>query len=112
MALMKARFHRVGLALVCLALSACGTPGAPRPPSLRLPQTIRDLAATRQGSTVTLTWTESAQTTDGENIRALGPTLVCMGVNDFPMTHCDQMVADLTLQEFASCKPEIGKPVT
>ncbi len=97
---------------MCLALSACGTPGAPRPPSLRLPQTIRDLAATRQGSTVTLTWTESAQTTDGENIRALGPTLVCMGVNDFPMTHCDQMVADLTLQEFASCKPEIGKPVT
>lgn len=93
-------------------LVACGTPGAPRPPSLRLPETVRDLAAARQGSTVTLRWTEPQRTTDGENIRALGPTLVCMGVNDFPMTHCDQMVADLTLKEFALCKPEVGKPVT
>ena len=109
---MKGRIHRVGLAFVCLALASCGTPGAPRPPSLRLPETVRDLAATRQGSTVTLTWTEPARTTDGETIRALGPTLVCMGVNDFPMTHCDQMVADLTLQQYASCKPEVGKPVT
>ena len=94
-----------------LSLAACGTPGAPRPPSLQLAETVRDLAATRQGSTVTLTWTEPQRTTDGENIRALGPTLVCMGVNDFPMTHCDQLVADLALAQFASCKPEIGKPV-
>lgn len=93
-----------------LCFAACGTPGAPRPPSLRLPETVRDLAATRQGSTVSLTWTEPQRTTDGENIRALGPTLVCMGVNDFPMTHCDQMVADLTLAQYASCRPEIGKP--
>lgn len=95
-----------------LSLAACGTPGAPRPPSLRLPETVRDLAIARQGSTVTLSWTEPQRTTDGENIRALGPTLVCMGVNDFPMTHCDQMVADLTLAQYASCKPEIAKPAS
>ena len=106
---MKPKFLTILAALLWLA--ACGTPGAPRPPSLRLPETVRDLAATRQGSTVTLTWTEPQRTTDAENIRALGPTLVCMGVNDFPMTHCDQMVADLTLKAYAECKPEIGKPV-
>lgn len=110
MALMKGKFRPIGLALACLWLAGCGTPGAPRPPSLRLAETVRDLTASRQGSTVTLTWTEPARTTDGENIRTLGPTLICMGINDFPMTHCDRMVADLTLQQYASCKPEIGKP--
>ena len=98
----------VALAAV-LCLAACGTPGAPRPPSLRLPETVRDLTASRQGSTVTLKWTEPQRTTDGETIRELGPTLVCMGVNDFPMTHCDQMVADLTLKQFAACTPKVGQ---
>jgi len=104
---------KIGIVLAAfVSLAACGTPGAPRPPSLRLPETVRDLAATRQGSTVTLNWTEPARTTDGENIRSLGRTLVCMGVNDFPMTHCDQIAADSSAAQFASCKPEIGKPVT
>ena len=93
-------------------LAGCGTPGAPRPPSLRLPQTVSDLAATRVGSTVTLSWTEPQRTTDGENIRALGPTLICMGVNDFPMTHCDETVADLSQAQYATCAPKIGQPVT
>ncbi len=104
---MSMRTFIVAAAVLCLA--GCGTPGAPRPPSLRLPATVRDLAAGRQGSTVTLTWSEPQRTTDGETIRALGPTLVCMGVNDFPMTHCDQMVADLSLNEYAPCAPQIGK---
>src|SRR5512133_1519386 len=107
MAFMTSRLYTIVAALLCLA--ACGTPGAPRPPSLRLPETVRDLAAIRQGNTVTLTWTEPQRTTDGETIRALGPTLVCMGVNDFPMTHCDQKVADLTLQQYAECTPQIGQ---
>jgi hypothetical protein len=93
-------------------LAGCGTPGAPRPPSLHLPRPVGDLAATRVGSTVTLTWTEPQNTTDGENVRALGPTLVCMGVNDFPMTHCDQALADLSQAQYASCAPKIGQPVT
>lgn len=104
---MTSRLSIVIVAVLCLA--ACGTPGAPRPPSLRLPETVRDLAATRQGSTVTLAWTEPARTTDGENIRALGATLVCMGVNDFPMTHCNSVLADLSSKEFAQCAPQMGK---
>ena len=107
---MKSQLHLVLAAVLCLA--ACGTPGAPRPPSLRLPETVNDLAATRQGSTVTLAWTEPARTTDGENIRARGRTIVCMGVNDFPMTHCNQVVADLSQPAFAQCAPKLGQPVT
>lgn len=107
---MKSRLYLALAALVCLA--ACGTPGAPRPPSLRLPRAVGDLAASRQGSTVTLSWTEPERTTDGETIRALGPTLICMGVNDFPMTHCNQQVADLSQPQFASCAPKIGQTVT
>lgn len=107
---MRAKIHIVLAA--ALSLAACGTPGAPRPPSLRLPETVRDLAASRQGSTVTLTWTEPQRTTDAENIRALGPTLVCMGVNDFPMTHCSQVAADLSLSQYAQCAPKVGQPAS
>lgn len=104
---MKMRIFIVMGALVWMA--GCGTPGAPRPPSLRLPQTVSDLTATRVGSTVTLTWTEPERTTDGEGIRKLGPTLICMGVNDYPMTDCDEMVADLSQPQYASCAPKIGE---
>jgi hypothetical protein len=107
---MKVRIYIVVAA--ALSLAACGTPGAPRPPSLRLPETVRDLAASRQGNTVTLTWTESQRTTDGENIRALGPTLVCMGGNDFPMTHCAQVAADLSQSQYAQCAPKVGQPAS
>lgn len=107
---MKKQFYLVLGALVWLA--GCGTPGAPRPPSLRLPQTVSDLTATRVGSTVTLTWTEPERTTDGEGIRKLGSTLICMGVNDYPMTHCDQTLADLSQPQFASCAPKIGEAAT
>ncbi|MGH9523014.1 MAG: fibronectin type III domain-containing protein [Terriglobales bacterium] len=104
---------RIFIALgAVVSLAACGTPGAPRPPSLRLPQTVSDLVATRVDSTVTLTWTEPQRTTDGENIRALGPTLICMGVNDFPMTHCNEQVADLSQAQYASCAPKVGQAVT
>ena len=50
---------------VCgLALSGCGTPGAPQPPSLRLPGVVEDLTALRAGDHVTLHWTSPKKTTD------------------------------------------------
>jgi hypothetical protein len=52
-----------GLA-VLLILSGCATPGAPQPPSLNLPETVADLAATRAGNQVTLTWTMPKKNTD------------------------------------------------
>ncbi len=47
-----------------LVLSGCGTPGAPQPPSLNLPVPVSDLAASRAGNQVTLTWTMPKKNTD------------------------------------------------
>ena len=56
-----------GLALIaslCAALAGCGTPGAPLPPSLNLPDRVTDLAATRTGNAVSLAWTMPRRNTD------------------------------------------------
>ena len=45
-------------------LTGCGTPGAPQPPSLKLPEPVTDLAATRSGNSVSLRWTMPRKTTD------------------------------------------------
>lgn len=54
------------VALMGLAMlgPGCGTPGAPQPPSLNLPQSVRDLAAVRTGNQVALTWTMPRRNTD------------------------------------------------
>ncbi len=49
---------------ISLLLAACGTPGAPQPPSLNLPDQVADLAAVRAGSKVSLTWTMPTRNTD------------------------------------------------
>jgi hypothetical protein len=52
-----------GLA-AALALAGCGTPAAPQPPSLNLADPVNDLAATRAGNQVTLTWEMPKKNTD------------------------------------------------
>jgi hypothetical protein len=47
-----------------LTLAGCGTPAAPQPPSLKLPDRVTDLAAARAGNQVTLTWTVPRKSTD------------------------------------------------
>jgi hypothetical protein len=47
-----------------LILTGCGTPAAPQPPSLKLPVPVADLAASRTGNQVTLTWTMPKKSTD------------------------------------------------
>jgi hypothetical protein len=42
----------------------CGTPGAPEPPSLNLPDQVTNLSAERTGNTVTLSWTMPRRNTD------------------------------------------------
>jgi len=56
-----------GLALALaagLALTGCGTPGAPLAPSLNLPDPVTNLAAVRTGDQVALTWTMPKKNTD------------------------------------------------
>ena len=71
------RIARPTLALaVCALVSACGTPGAPVPPSLQLPRPVRDLSATRVGDNITFTFTLPAELTDGSRVKRLGSTLI------------------------------------
>lgn len=99
-------FHLFALALLVCALAACGTPGAPMPPSLELPLPPQDLTAARKGSKVTLTWTPPSQTTDGQNVRGkyLGPTAICEAVNEFPVVRCVEKVG-----EIAASAPPLGE---
>jgi hypothetical protein len=79
--------HRAGWALLALALalaaavdgvlSGCGTPGAPQPPSLNLPNRVEDLAATRAGGVVSLTWTVPKKNTDRLRLKGVIAARVC-----------------------------------
>lgn len=54
----------VPAAVLAGALAGCGTPGAPLPPSLNLPDPVTDLTAVRAGSQVSLSWTNPQKNTD------------------------------------------------
>jgi len=62
--------HKIRLTVVtaglgaALTLTGCGTPGAPQPPSLNLADPVANLAASRAGSQVGLTWTMPKKNTD------------------------------------------------
>jgi hypothetical protein len=72
---------RWGLAALALALAAgavgCGTPAAPQPPSLKLPERVTDLAAVRTGSQVALTWTMPKKNTDKLVLKGQVSAKVC-----------------------------------
>jgi hypothetical protein len=57
------------LLLGSLALTGCGTPAAPQPPSLNLPEPVQDLTGERIGDVVTLHWTMPKKTTDHELLK-------------------------------------------
>jgi hypothetical protein len=65
-----------GLASLAI-LTGCGTPGAPQPPSLKLPEQVEDLSAVRAGQMVTLHWTSPKKTTDHLPIKGNVPVQVC-----------------------------------
>lgn len=87
-AVLRRRLRRVagiacgGTALLTLG---CASPGPPRPPSLKLPQPVRDLTALREGDAVTLHLTLPLHTTDGLPLRP--PTVfltLCRGLEREP----------------------------
>jgi hypothetical protein len=53
-------------------------PGAPQPPSLHLPDRVTDLAATRAGDQVTLTWTMPKRNTDKLLLKGPITARVCL----------------------------------
>ncbi len=73
------------------ALVGCGVPGAPKPPSLDLPQPVTDLRALRKGDSVFLDWTVPAETTDHLPVRNLGTTFICRSLD--AINNCTNPVA-------------------
>lgn len=78
--------RRAGWAVLALELCAlvpgCGTPGAPQPPSLNLPDPVGNLSATRAGSEVTLSWTMPKRNTDRTLIKGDVAVRVCRRESD------------------------------
>ncbi len=58
------RTATLGAALAMVLLSGCASPGPPQPPSLKLPEVVSGLTASRVGDEVRLQWTTPSRTTD------------------------------------------------
>jgi hypothetical protein len=56
----------------------CASPGQPQPPSLNLPEQAQKMGAERVGDQVVLSWTTSANTTDGARVRGPVVAVVCL----------------------------------
>jgi hypothetical protein len=80
----KHNLQRAALAaaLAVAAFAGCGTPGAPQPPSLNLADPVADLAATRTGSQVALTWTMPKRNTDKLLLKGSVAVRICRSVYD------------------------------
>lgn len=83
---------RIHVAIWCGVASflccACGTPGAPQPPSLNLAKPVSDLKAVRSGDEVELTWTVPTETTDGAKFRHRGQSKVCAAIDQPRIDQC------------------------
>jgi hypothetical protein len=82
-------FAVVSVALLAF-VSGCGTPGAPLPPSLDLPDRVTDLSATRAGNRVSLAWTMPKRNTDRIPLKGTIEVEICrqQGRN-FSATLCE-----------------------
>ncbi len=65
-------------------MAGCGTPAAPQPPSLKLPEPVVDLRAIRAGDQVSLTWTMPKRTTDNVILKGDQEAHVCRRVETGP----------------------------
>ena len=59
------------------AFTGCGLPAAPKPPSLNLPEPVKNLSASRAGGQVSLTWTMPKENTDQLLLKGNIATRVC-----------------------------------
>lgn len=90
--------------LACVAaMAGCGASRPPLPPSLELPQPVRDLRAVRKGNHVYLTWSVPTRTTDLQAVRRLGSTRICRSLQG-PATQCVP-VGEVPTSQIALPKP-------
>jgi hypothetical protein len=58
--------------------AGCGTPGAPQPPSLNLPELVQDLSVNRVGDEIHLHWTMSRRNTDRLQLKGQYTAHLCI----------------------------------
>ena len=98
-------------ACVLAVAAGCAAPGAPMPPSLRLPAAVDDLSAVRKGNRVILSWSPPTETTDHQTIHWPTVTRICRVVNQFPINTCGVAVKEFKSSELTSATPAGRKPV-
>jgi hypothetical protein len=72
----------LSIALLSGLAAGCGAPAAPLPPTLNLPQPVRDLAARRAGDTVHLTFSVPQKTTDKLPVRGPMTAKLCRSLEN------------------------------
>ncbi|MGC2401955.1 MAG: fibronectin type III domain-containing protein [Acidobacteriaceae bacterium] len=70
--------------LSAVAMTGCGSPGAPEPPSLNLPAPVIDLSVSRIGDSVRLAWTMPTHTLDHLPLKRPVTVQVCREVENAP----------------------------
>src|SRR5579859_3251734 len=70
--------------VAAVALSGCGAPAAPQPPTLNLPQPVRPLNADRVADTVRVSFAVPEKTTDRLPVRGAMSARLCRGLGDAP----------------------------
>lgn len=80
----SARVKKPLLALLVLALVACGKRGDPRPPVPVIPKATSDLVVTQRGTKVILTWSYPALTVAGTNLHDIRRVSVYRYVENIP----------------------------
>jgi hypothetical protein len=73
-ALASALIAALGIAAL---VAGCGLPAAPQPPSLKLPEAVKDLSGRRTGDEVALTWTMPRRDTSHVTLKGEIATRVC-----------------------------------
>lgn len=105
---------RIYLAIWCgvasLLCCACGTPGAPQPPSLNLAKPVSDLKAVRSGDEVELTWTVPTETTDGAKFRHRGQSKICAAVDQPRIDQCTPLTTLPTPKDQQSASVAVNIP--
>src|SRR5271155_6132893 len=76
----------VAAALIAGA-AGCASPGPPHPPSLDLPEVVKDLTVERTGDVVHLHWTTPSKTTDRIEIKGAMTAEICRITVTDPAPH-------------------------
>src|ERR1700731_2133841 len=70
-------FPAAAAAPLIVLVAGCASPGPPQPPSLNLPEVVKDLSAERVGDVVHLHWTTPEKTTDHIDIKGAMTAEIC-----------------------------------